>query len=116
MSNQPATATDTKYLTVNIGPGPNSTACLIVEGVTLSTRELEYLKNLVLDEDDDPLRHACEFLMATRGGEIKMAGAHHEIESYEAEGTPVIDYQACLFCGEKYRWAIRCSGNSEGLI
>lgn len=115
LKSMPVTA---QYYTVNIGPGPNSTACLIVDGVTLSPKEIEIFKSLLEDEEDDRLRHVCEFIMATRGGDLRVAGAHHEIDTFEAEDTPgnEIDYQACLFCGDKYRWAIRCSGNPEGLV
>ena len=112
----PTNISESVYISVNIGPGPNSTAFLRVEGGTLSLQERGVLREIAQDEDGFALQHVGKWLSLTGGITLTLSGAHHEIESFdpaEGESEPV---HGCVFCGSRYRWAIRCSGNPEGLI
>lgn len=107
---------ETIYITANIGPGPNSTAFLTAEGAILYPQERNALRQLLRDEDDLTLQHVARWLQMTSGITLTLSGAHHEIECFEATDGNQQSTHACLFCGERYRWAIRCPGNPEGLI
>jgi hypothetical protein len=114
--NIPSNATAPLYLDVNIGPGPNSVASLHIQEGPLNARELNALKQMLEDEDDTSLQRVSNWLQATRNITITLSGAHHELDSFDAAEPNNEPVHACLFCGERYRWAIRCSGNPEGLI
>ena len=112
----PNNVSETIYITANIGPGPNSTAFLIAEGALLYPQERNALRQLLRDEDDLTLQHVARWLQMTRGITLTLSGPHHEIERFEATDGAQEPTDACLSCGERYRWTIRCPGNPEGLI